>query len=137
MGQQLASEGLRPAAAPVHGTVWRPACVHGDFKGLEALGWVAPPAEAGTANSTVPFATGPLAGYTIRRMNDLGKLLVVLGLVLVAVGVLLWSGIGRGWLGRLPGDIHYSRGNFTLYFPVVTCIILSILLTLIFRLFRK
>ena len=70
-------------------------------------------------------------------MNDLGKLLVVTGLVLAAVGALLWSGIGRGWLGRLPGDIHYTRGNFSFYFPIVTCIILSVLLTIILRLFRR
>jgi hypothetical protein len=70
-------------------------------------------------------------------MNDLGKLLVVIGLLLAAVGALLWSGIGRGWLGRLPGDIHYTRGNFSFYFPIVTCIILSVLLTIIIRVFRR
>ena len=70
-------------------------------------------------------------------MNDLGKFLVIVGLMLVAIGALLWSGIGKNWLGRLPGDINYSRGNFSFYFPVVTCLILSIILTLLFRLFRK
>ncbi len=70
-------------------------------------------------------------------MNDLGKLLVVAGIVLVIIGAILWSGLGRGWIGRLPGDIHYSRGNFGFYFPVVTCILLSIILTLILRIVRK
>ncbi len=70
-------------------------------------------------------------------MNDLGKMLVVVGLVLAAVGAILWSGFGRGWLGRLPGDVHYHRGNYSFYFPVATCILLSIVLTLILRLFRK
>jgi membrane protein implicated in regulation of membrane protease activity len=70
-------------------------------------------------------------------VNDVGKILVVAGLVLAAAGVILWSGFGRGWLGRLPGDIHYHRGNFSFYFPVVTCILLSIVLTIILRLFRK
>jgi hypothetical protein len=70
-------------------------------------------------------------------MPELGKLLVILGVVIAAIGALLWSGVGKGWLGRLPGDIHYSRGNFSFYFPVVTCILLSIVLTLILRLFRK
>jgi DUF2905 family protein len=70
-------------------------------------------------------------------MNDLGKLLVIAGLVLAVIGAVLWSGLSRGWLGRLPGDIHYSKGNFNFYFPVVTCILLSIILTLILRLFRK
>jgi hypothetical protein len=70
-------------------------------------------------------------------MNEMGKFLVILGLLLVAVGALLWSGFGRGWLGRLPGDIHYTKDNFTFYFPLVTCLILSALLTLVLWLFRK
>lgn len=70
-------------------------------------------------------------------MNEFGKFLVVAGLLLAAAGVLLWSGFGRGWLGRLHGDIHYTRGNFNFYFPIVTCLLLSILLTLILWLFRK
>ena len=70
-------------------------------------------------------------------MNDIGKLLFVSGLILAAVGLLLWSGIGRGWLGRLPGDLHYAKGNVTFFFPVVTCLVLSFLLTLLLWLFRK
>ncbi len=70
-------------------------------------------------------------------MNDLGKLLVVTGLLLAGLGVILWSGIGRNWLGRLPGDIHYSKGNFSFYFPLMTCLLASLLLTLILWLFRK
>lgn len=67
----------------------------------------------------------------------MGKFLVVIGLLITFAGALLWSGVGRGWLGRLPGDINYSKGNFHFYFPVVTCLILSALLTLILWLFRK
>jgi Protein of unknown function (DUF2905) len=70
-------------------------------------------------------------------MNDLGKLLVLAGLVIAAIGAVLWSGFGRAWLGRLPGDIHYTRGNFTLYFPIVTCILMSAVLTLILWLLKK
>ena len=70
-------------------------------------------------------------------MNDLGKFLTVIGLILAGVGVLLWSGLGRGWLGRLPGDIHYTRGNFSFYFPVVTCLLASLLLTFILWLLKK
>jgi hypothetical protein len=70
-------------------------------------------------------------------MNDLGKVMVAAGLFLVICGVIVWSGIGRGWLGRLPGDIHYSRGNFNFYFPVVTCIVVSIVLTILLRIFHK
>lgn len=70
-------------------------------------------------------------------MNDLGKFLVSVGLLIAAVGLLIWSGFGRGWLGRLPGDIHYSRNNFSFHFPIVTCLLLSLLLSLVLWLFRK
>jgi hypothetical protein len=70
-------------------------------------------------------------------MHEFGKVLVVIGLIIVAVGGLLWSGVGKGWLGKLPGDVFYQKGNFTFYFPVVTSILLSVLLTLIFWVFRK
>ena len=70
-------------------------------------------------------------------MNELGKFLVLVGLGIAAIGALLWSGIGRSWLGRLPGDIHYTRGNFSFYFPIVTCLLLSLLLTLLLWLFRR
>lgn len=70
-------------------------------------------------------------------MNDLGKFLVIVGLLIAAVGVLIWTSFGRGWLGRLPGDIHYNRGNFSFHFPIITCILLSLLLSLVLWLFRK
>ena len=70
-------------------------------------------------------------------MNDLGKMLFVLGVGIAIVGLMLWTGIGRGWLGRLPGDIHYSRGNFNFHFPFVTCILVSLLLTFLLWLLRK
>ena len=70
-------------------------------------------------------------------MSDLGKILVLAGLLLAAVGALLWSGIGKSWLGRLPGDINYKSDNFSFHFPIVTCILLSLILSLILWLFRK
>lgn len=70
-------------------------------------------------------------------MEPLGKWLVVAGLVLVVAGALLWSGLGRGWLGRLPGDIHYTREGFSFHFPIVTCLLLSLLASFLFWLFRK
>jgi len=69
-------------------------------------------------------------------MTEIGKMLVVVGLLVAAVGALIWAGIGR-WIGRLPGDIHLHRGNFSFYFPLATSILLSLLLTLILWLFRK
>ncbi|HEX4665955.1 MAG TPA: DUF2905 domain-containing protein [Chthoniobacterales bacterium] len=70
-------------------------------------------------------------------MRDIGKLLVIFGGTLVILGLVLWSGFGAGWLGRLPGDIRIERGNSTFYFPIVTCIVLSIVLSLLFSLFRR
>ena len=70
-------------------------------------------------------------------MNELGKFLVILGLAMVVIGALLWSGFGKGWLGRLPGDIHYPKHNFSFYFPIVTCLLVSLVLSLILWLFRK
>jgi hypothetical protein len=70
-------------------------------------------------------------------MNDLGKLLVIAGLLIAGIGALIWSGWGRGWLGRLPGGINYSKGDFSFHFPIVTCLLVSAALTLLFWLFRK
>lgn len=67
---------------------------------------------------------------------DLGRFLVMAGIAIVILGILLWSGVGVGWLGRLPGDIRIERGNSAFYFPVVSCIIVSIVLSLVFWLFR-
>ncbi|MCF8721826.1 DUF2905 domain-containing protein [Nitrospina gracilis] len=64
------------------------------------------------------------------------RVLIVLGVALLAVG-LLWPWIGKLGLGRLPGDITFRRDNFSFYFPITTCIVLSALATLIFWLFRK
>jgi len=70
-------------------------------------------------------------------MNEPGKLLVTVGLMITGLGLLLWSGFGRGWLGRLPGDLNYSKGHFSFHFPIVTCLLISAALTLLLWLFRK
>ena len=70
-------------------------------------------------------------------MNEMGKFLVITGLMIAAVGALLWSGVGQGWLGRLPGDINYSKGDFSFHFPIITCLLLSAILTLLLWLFKK
>ncbi len=66
-------------------------------------------------------------------------MLIVMGLFLVALGgvLLLASKLPHLGLGRLPGDIYVKRGNFTFYFPIVTCIILSIVLTILLNLFFR
>ena len=70
-------------------------------------------------------------------MNELGKMLVVGGLVMAGVGLLLWTGVGKSWLGRLPGDIQVERGSVSFYFPIVTCILVSALLSFLLWLFRR
>ena len=70
-------------------------------------------------------------------VRDLGRVLVVFGGAIAIIGFLLWSGFGVGWLGRLPGDIRIERGSSTFYFPIVTCIIVSVVLTLIMSFFRR
>ena len=70
-------------------------------------------------------------------MRDVGKFLVTIGVVVALIGLIFWAGVAPKWLGRLPGDIRIERGNSTLYFPIVTCIIISILLTLILSIFRR
>jgi hypothetical protein len=65
---------------------------------------------------------------------DLGKILIAFGLLIALAGVVLVL-VGRvPWIGRLPGDIHIQRGNFTFYFPLATSLLLSVVLTLIFYL---
>ena len=70
-------------------------------------------------------------------MQDMGKLLLVVGLLIAAVGAWLWSGRGLGWLGKLPGDISYKSGDTGFYFPVTTCILVSIVLSLLAWFFRR
>jgi len=67
---------------------------------------------------------------------DIGRFLIIAGLVLVAVGF-LWPYLGRLGLGRLPGDIVIEREGFRLYLPIVTSLIISVVLTVLFWLFRK
>lgn len=70
-------------------------------------------------------------------MQEAGKWLVIIGMVIAALGALIWSGVGKGWLGQMPGDIQVHRPNFTLHFPVVTCLVLSVVLSLALWLFRR
>jgi len=64
-------------------------------------------------------------------VNDIGKMLVGFGLLIALAGVVLVL-VGRvPWIGRLPGDIHIQRGNFSFYFPLATSLLLSVVLTLL------
>jgi len=70
-------------------------------------------------------------------MAPFGKILLVAGLILAGIGLLLMLSGRIGWIGRLPGDIIIKRENFTFYFPLVTCILISVVLTVLFWFFRK
>jgi hypothetical protein len=90
---------------------------------------------AGVPTPRAPVATADLTHAT--TMSELGRVLVVLGIAIALVGVVLLL-VGRvPWVGRLPGDIHVQRGNWTFYFPLATSLVLSILLTLILWLFGR
>lgn len=70
-------------------------------------------------------------------LPGLGKILIATGLVIAGIGILLVLTPKVPWLGKLPGDILIKKDNFRFYFPVTTCIIISIILTFLFYLFRK
>lgn len=67
----------------------------------------------------------------------LGKLLVLIGVFIILMGLLLMIGDKIPWLGRLPGDILIRKDKVTFYFPIVTCLLISLLLTFFFSLLRK
>jgi Protein of unknown function (DUF2905) len=68
-------------------------------------------------------------------MRELGKFVVFIGIILSLVGLAMWSGFAPKWLGRLPGDIRIEREHSAFYFPIVTCILVSIVLSLVLSLF--
>ena len=68
------------------------------------------------------------------ELSSLGKALVALGALLVVLGAVLWLGPKVPFLGRLPGDIVIKRDNFTLYFPLATLLLLSLLATVLLNL---
>ena len=70
-------------------------------------------------------------------MSGLGRPLIIMGLVLVATGLLLSVVPRIPWLGKLPGDIFIKREHFSFYFPLATCIIISAALSLILWLIRR
>lgn len=70
-------------------------------------------------------------------MPELGRSLIVLGGAVVLVGVVLVLAPHVPWLGRLPGDVLVTRERFTFYFPIVTCLVVSVVLTLVVNLFFR
>ena len=74
-------------------------------------------------------------------VSELGKILLGFGVVMIVLGViLLFAGNLSGkvpWLGRLPGDIYIDRGNWKMYFPLTTSILISVVLSLLFFVFGR
>lgn len=66
-----------------------------------------------------------------------GKLLIAVGLLLVAAGLFLHFGGRLSWFGRLPGDLRIERENFSFYFPLASCLLVSLILSLLLWLFRR
>jgi uncharacterized membrane protein YidH (DUF202 family) len=70
-------------------------------------------------------------------MRDLGKFIIIIGVVTTLLGVVFWSGFAPKWLGRLPGDIRIEREHSAFYFPIATCVVISIVLSLVMSIFRR
>lgn len=70
-------------------------------------------------------------------MEQIGKLLMFVGISILALGAILWLGGRLPGIGKLPGDIIIKRGNFTFYFPLATSILLSVILSVILALLRR
>jgi hypothetical protein len=105
-----------------------------------------PPCGQGAPGNTIAEPKNTVARFEVRMtpaspLSDLGRTLLVIGIVLVVVGTLLLFGARLPFrLGRLPGDIAYQGRNGSFYFPIVTCLLLSAVLTLLFwivNLFRR
>jgi hypothetical protein len=67
----------------------------------------------------------------------MGKIVIILGIVLVGLGLIMLYGPKIPWLGKLPGDITIKKENFTFYFPLASSIVISIILTTLFSIFRR
>ncbi len=73
----------------------------------------------------------------MQGMFPIAKLFIFIGAAILAIGIILLFIDKIPWLGRLPGDIYIQRKNFNLYFPITTCIIISVLLSVVFYFLSK
>ena len=70
-------------------------------------------------------------------MNDIGKAVITLGIVLIIVGIMMMLAGRIPWVGKLPGDIMIKKENLSVYFPITSCILLSIIISAIMCLIGK
>lgn len=73
----------------------------------------------------------------IGAVNEMAKTLLVVGALIMVAGAALFVLGKMPWLGRLPGDIHFRKDGFSFYFPLASCVVLSLVLTLLFNVFAK
>ena len=71
------------------------------------------------------------------EFNSIGKILMIFGVMLFVLGGIFMLGAKVPWLGRLPGDIYVQKKNFTLFFPIATCILVSLVLSAILILLKR
>jgi hypothetical protein len=90
-----------------------------------------------SASTPEPLLFCVILGISGEAIAGPGKTLIIIGLIIVAVGVIFSLAGKVPWLGKLPGDFYIKRENFTFYFPLATSIIISIILSLILWLLRK
>ena len=69
---------------------------------------------------------------------EIGKLIIGVGVLLVIIGLVVWKVPGAlSWIGKLPGDISVQKGGFSFYFPLASCVLISLILSLLAWLFRR
>jgi len=71
------------------------------------------------------------------NLQPIGKYLIFLGIIFIILGVIFYFFKGIPFFGKLPGDIFIEKKNFSFYFPIVTCILLSVIISIILYFFRK
>ncbi len=69
--------------------------------------------------------------------SELGRILIIGGAVLIAAGLMFLYGGKIGWLGHLPGDLHFRGRNFSFYFPLASSLLISLILSLLFWIFSR
>ena len=70
-------------------------------------------------------------------MQGFGKTLILVGIILLVLGIIFSLGPKIPYVGKLPGDLYIQRGRFTFYFPLATCLVLSLVFTLVLYIFRR
>jgi uncharacterized protein HemY len=70
-------------------------------------------------------------------LANLGKVLILVGLGFIVLGLIFIAGVRIPWLGKLPGDIYIQKKNFSFYFPLTTCLFISVVLSAIFWLLSR